>query len=183
MATNTSIQDFKSRMTRGGARSNQFRCLVTFPEGVSGGSTAMNDIPFLAKAASIPSSSVADIEIMYRGRPVHFAGERTFQPWQIMVYNDNDFRVRGAFEDWINNIAHATDVNGLMNPADYQRDILVEQLDRSGESVATYLMQDAFPTQVGDIQLSWDENNRIQEYGVVFSYNYFTRTSPDSQTA
>ena len=167
------ISSFKANMLAGGARSNQFQCIVTFPQAIDGGANANTKIAFMAKGASIPEAAVADIEVMYRGRPVHFAGERTFAPWSISVYNDNDFIVRNAFEAWVNSISNSDSTNGLMAPISYQADMEVHQLDRNDNVVKKYRFVDAYPTNVDGIQLSWDQNNQIQEYGVTFAYNFW----------
>lgn len=166
------IGQFKAVMKQGGARSNQFECIINFPQ-VAGDISHTKAVQFLAHAASIPESSVADIGTWFRGREVHFAGERTFAPWQISVYNDNDFTVRNAFEKWVNQISHAKDTDGLMVPQTYQVDMLVRQLDRSSNIIKTYKFVDAYPTTVGGVQLSWDANNQIQTYDVNFVYNYW----------
>ena len=46
------ISDFKSRMIGGGARANQFKCTLTFPEYVSGAvaGVAGRDSEFLCRA-------------------------------------------------------------------------------------------------------------------------------------
>jgi hypothetical protein len=167
------IQQFKANMAGGGARSNQFKCILTFPDFVKNMSVANGKITFMAKAAQLPSSDIADIEISYRGRPVHFAGERTFQPWTITVYNDNDFIVRDAFEDWVNKIGNSDSTNGIMAPTIYQRPMEVHQLNRLDESVKIYSFYDAYPVSVAGVQLDWDNNAQIQTYDVTFQYNYW----------
>jgi hypothetical protein len=167
------ISQFKANMSSGGARSNQFRCIITFP-GVANAGTAGAASQFLCKAASIPSFDVAQVEVMYRGRPVNFAGERTFQPWTISVYNDTDFILRSAFENWINGMAESNTTSGIVTPSSYQSDLEVHQLDRNDVELRKYRFADAFPVSVGAINLSWDQNNAIQEYDVTFAYNYYT---------
>ena len=161
-------------MKAGGARSNAFKCIITPPQGlVSGATLAGSKIEFMAKSASLPDASVAPIEVMYRGRPVKFAGERTFQSWNVTLYNDNDFIVRDAFENWVNEISRADSTNGTLLPSAYQVDMEVYQLDRNDNQLKKYIFRDAFPTNVSDIPLSWDANNQIQEYAVSFEYNYW----------
>jgi hypothetical protein len=170
------ISSFRANMSRGGARSNQFLVIANFPQGiVANGKEASSKIQFLAKGASIPAADVTDIAVSYRGREVHFAGERTFQPWTISVYNDNDFTVRGAFENWVNTISNANSTNGVMAPSAYQTDLEVHQLDRSDIAVQKYKFVDAYPTNVSEIQLSWDANNQIQDFTVQFQYNYWVK--------
>lgn len=168
------ISAFKAQMKSGGARSNAFKCIITPPQGiVSGAALAGAKIEFMAKSASLPDATVAPIEVMYRGRPVKFAGERTFQSWTITLYNDNDFIVRDAFENWVNAISRAESTNGTLLPSAYQVDMEVYQLDRNDRQLKKYIFRDAFPTNVSDIPLSWDANNQIQEYSVTFEYNFW----------
>ena len=168
------ISAFKSNLATGGVRSNQFRCVLTFP-GIAQAGSAGSIAEFLCKATSVPSMDVGDIEIMYRGRPVHFAGERTFAPWSVTLYNDNDFILRSAFENWVTGISAPGSTSGAVAPNTYQVQMTVQQLDRNDLVVAEYQIIDAYPTSVGELSLSWDANNQIQEYNVTFAYNYFTR--------
>ena len=64
--------------------------------------------------------------------------------------------------------------NGITNPANYQVDLSVHQLDRNGATVKTYKFVDAFPSEIGDIQLGYDQGNAIETFNVVFQYNYWT---------
>ena len=92
------ISDFKAQLTGGGARANQFRVELSFPSFVTLGAIAGVQAQFLCNAAQLPSSTIEPITVLYRGRPVNFAGERTFQPWTISVYNDTNFNIRNALE-------------------------------------------------------------------------------------
>ena len=167
------ITQFKAQMLTGGARPNQFKCIIAFPGIVSGGGIAGPKMEFLARSASLPESILADVAVPYRGRVVHFAGEREFQPWNIEVYTDNDFVVRSAMEDWVNKIQNAATTNGILEPLAYQTDIQVYQLDRNDVIVKEYNFKDAYPLTVGAIQLSWDAANQIETYPVTFQYNYW----------
>lgn len=168
------ISDFKSQLATSGARSNQFRVQITFPSILPNAALAGQKLQFLAKSAQLPSSTVGDIQVMYRGRPVHFAGEREFEPWSIEVYNDNDFIVRNAFESWVDTMANSDTTHGAMYTQIYQVDMQVQQLDRNDRIVKEYTFHDAFPLTVGQIQLDWDASNQIEIFPVTFQYNYFT---------
>ena len=165
------ISDFKAQMRQGGARSNQFTVELTFPV-FAGQGNASRAASFLCNATSLPAVSIENIQLQYRGRPVNFAGERSFQPWSITIINDGDFLIRNAFERWSNAIANFNATNGLVNPADYQVDMRVIQLDRNGSRLKTYKFFDAYPTEVGQIGLSYDNPN-IQTFDVTFMYNYY----------
>ena len=48
----------------------------------------------MAKAAALPASNVAQIEIPFRGRVLKVAGDRTFDVWTVTIINDEDFKIR-----------------------------------------------------------------------------------------
>ena len=167
------ITDFKSKLTGGGARSNLFEVELSFPAAVA--VDGLNDIlqkaRFLVKAANLPASNVAPIEVPFRGRVLKIAGDRTFDSWTVTVINDTDFAIRSAFERWMNTINRLSDNTGLVNPADYQADAYVYQLDRDGQDLRAYRFYDTFPTQVGPIELSYDAQG-IQEFTVELQVQY-----------
>lgn len=171
----TTISAFKAQMQGGGARPNQFRVELTFPAFVGSiGAAAGNAAQFMCRAAQLPASTVEDITAAYRGRPVHFAGERTFAPWTISVYNDTNFLIRNVMERWSNGVLNYTATNGIMRPTDYQVDMSVYQLDRNDNVIKTYKFFDAYPTSVGAIALDFESNNQIEVFDVEFTFNFFT---------
>ena len=166
------INDFKARLKGGGARANQFKVTMPFP-GYSavGGETA--DLAFLCSAAALPGSNVAVTPVNFRGRILNLTGDRTFNPWNITVLNDTDFKIYRAFERWMNGMNNMTDNEGLTNPNNYQRDIQVDHLDRNGATLKTYILRGAFPTTLDDISLSASDNDTIEDFDVTFTYQYF----------
>jgi hypothetical protein len=168
------ISAFKSQLTGGGARANQFRVELSFPSFVNLGAVAGVQAQFLCNAAQLPASTIEPISVLYRGRPVNFAGERTFQPWSISIYNDTNFNIRNALESWSNGIQNNGATTGITNPLNYQVDLAVHQLDRNGATVKTYRFVDAFPSDIGDIQLGYDQGNAIETFSTTFQYNYWT---------
>ena len=168
------ISDFKAQMIGGGARPNQFRVELTFPSYVTLGVIAGQRAQFLCKAAQLPASTIEPIQTLYRGRPVNFAGERTFAPWTVSIYNDTTFNIRNALEQWQSGIQNYNATNGRVTPTEYQVDLNVHQLDRNGAIIKTYKFVDAMPTSIGTIALDYDTQNAIEQFDVEFTYNYFT---------
>ena len=166
------INDFKARLSGGGARANQFKVTMPFP-GYSavGGETA--DLAFLCSAAALPGSNVAVTPVNFRGRILNLTGDRTFNPWAITVLNDTDFKIYRAFERWMNGMNNMTDNEGLTNPADYQVDFFVDQLDRNGDTLKSYTFRGGFPTALSDIALDYGTNNAVETFTVDFSYQFF----------
>ena len=159
------ITDFKSKLTGGGARANLFEVVLTFPDAAAPDQVVLDKSRFLVKGANLPASNVQQIEVPFRGRILKVAGDRTFDSWTVTVLNDTDFAIRSAFEKWMNVINRMSDNTGLTNPAEYQSDAFVYQLDRDGTALRSYRFYDIFPTQVGPIELSYDSQG-IQEFTV-----------------
>ena len=160
------ISDFKSRLSGGGARPNLFEVELAFPDAVAIDNDVLQKARFLVKAAALPASNIAPIEIPFRGRILKIAGDRTFETWTITVINDTDFSIRSAFEKWMNTINKMDNATGLVDPKDYQKDAVVKQLDRDGSELRSYKFWDIFPTNVSTIDLSYETTDTIQEFTV-----------------
>ena len=160
------INEFKSQLTGGGARSNLFQVQLLNPVD----STADFKVPFMAKASSLPASTIASIDtINYFGRAVKYAGARTFDSWAVTIINDEDFLVRNALEAWMNGIvSHDTNLSGL--PQDYKSNALITQYSKSGDPLRTYKFEGLFPTSVAAQTMDWDTDG-IQTFDVTFSYD------------
>ena len=167
------ISDFKSKLTGGGARPNLFEVVLAFPSAVAIDSDVLEKSRFLVKAAALPSSTIAPVDIPFRGRILKVAGDRTFETWTITVINDVDFSIRSAMEKWMNSINKMTDATGLTNPADYHKDAIVNQLDRDGSVLRAYKFWDIFPTNVSTIALSYETTDTIQEFTVEMQVHYW----------
>ena len=166
------INDFKSKLRGGGARANQFRVVMPFPGFSSLGGETEN-MSFLCSSSSLPGMTVAETPIPFRGRTLYVAGDRTFETWTNTILNDTDFKIRNAYERWMNGINNMSDNEGLVNPADYQVDAFIDQLDRNGNVLKSYTFRGMFPTSIDDIALSYDTNNAVESFTAVHRYQYF----------
>lgn len=164
------VDDFKAKLAGGGARPNLFRCTVNFP-GYAGGNSELTS--FMCKAAQLPSSVVAQIDVPFRGRQLKVAGDRTFENWTITVINEATMEVRNSFERWMNGINEHRAGTGLVNPVDYQADLTIEQLGRDDSILKTVNLRGAFPVNVSGIDLSYDTTDALEEYTVEFAYQYW----------
>ena len=167
------ISDFKSKLTGGGARPNLFEVELAFPAAVAVDNDVLQKSRFLVKAAALPASTIASVDIPFRGRILKVAGDRTFETWTITIINDVDFSIRSAFEKWMNSINKMTDATGLTNPIDYQKDAVVKQLDRDGSVLRSYKFWDIFPTNISTIDLNYETTDTIQEFTVEMQVHYW----------
>ena len=167
------ISDFKSRLSGGGARPNLFEVELAFPDAVSIANDVLQKSRFLVKAAALPTSTIAPVDIPFRGRILKVAGDRTFETWTVTVINDTDFAIRSAFEKWMNVINRLSDATGINNPADYQQDAFIHQLDRDGSTLRTYKFFDVFPTNLSQMDLSYETTDTIEEFTVELQVLYY----------
>ena len=177
------ISDFKSRLSGGGARPNLFEVELAFPDAVAIDNDVLQKARFLVKAAALPASNIAPIEIPFRGRILKIAGDITFETWTITVINDTDFSIRSAFEKWMNVINKMSDATGQVDPEEYQKDAVVKQLDRDGSVLRSYKFWDIFPTSISTIDLSYEPTDTIQEFTVELQVQWweaYKGTSPSA---
>jgi len=177
------ITDFKSKLSGGGARPNLFEVELSFPTAVGIDNDTLQKARFLVKAAALPASTVAPIDVPFRGRILKIAGDRTFETWTIKIINDTDFVIRSAFEKWMNTINRMNDATGLTNPEDYQSDAYVYQLSRDGGILRSYRFYDVFPTNITTIDLSYETTDQLEEFDVELQVNWWEAskgTSPEA---
>ena len=167
------IDDFKANLIGGGARANQFRITITPPPGIAIG-LDVRRTSFLVSAAAIPSIEMAFIPVPFRGRNVFYPGDRPDPgDWTTTFYNDTDFMIRNAMERWSNGINDFANNTGLTNPADFQTDLQVEQLDRDDTILKSYIFRNAYPLTIGDIALSSAEAGEIETFEVTWRYQHY----------
>jgi hypothetical protein len=176
------ITDFKSQLTGGGARSNLFEVVLTFPDIAKANNAVLEKSRFLVKAAALPASQIAFVDVPFRGRTLKVAGDRSFESWTITIINDTDFSIRSAFENWINKMNRLSDGSGATNPATYTSDAYVYQLDRNGKSLRAYHMYDLFPTSTNAIPVSYDQS-AIEEFQVELQVLWWEAIKGDSPDA
>ena len=180
---NKTISQFKSQLIGGGARPNLFEVeFTTLPAGIA---WPADNFRYMCKAAQLPASVIANIDIPFRGRIFKVAGDRTIEPWSITIINDEDFRIRKAMEEWVDLIAKLENNLGATDPSAYMVNAKVFQLGRgstpssqtnAGDRNAVlreYEFIDIFPTNVSSIDLSYDSSDTIEEFVVDFQVQSF----------
>ncbi len=193
-------------MQGGGARPNLFEVSIPdLPDAAKNsspkatwGSDEQENFSIMCKAAQLPASTIASIDVPFRGRTLKVAGDRTIENWNITIINDEDFAIRNAMEAWMNAIAKLSNNTGAVNPSSYMTDAYVYQLGRGyssgrfskansgtddGESITplkSFKFLDIFPVSVSAIDLSYDSGDTIEEFTVEFAVQSFESLSDDA---
>lgn len=156
----------------GGIRTNRF--VVSCPK--IGG-----DKPFHIRAASLPDVDTTTIQLPYRGRVFKMPGQRVYSPWTITVLDDvknadDKTNLWTKFFDWASQImkhkknesTQNTDFSTLMD------EFTITQLDfnHSTTPVKEVVLNRAWPSDVGEIQLSADQAETLCTFNVTMEYQY-----------
>jgi hypothetical protein len=181
------LNTFKTKIGYG-IRPNLFRVsIATPPNAASLKAGDTSKFSFLCRSAGIPASSVGTVEVPFRGRVIKLPGDRTFESWTVTVFGDQDLALRSYFEKWLDVLNEHTSGAGHTESTNYSATLQVDQLSRgvnaasaaSGteqdphDLVRSYQFVHAFPTNISQIDLSYDNNNSVAEYTVEFQYDYW----------
>lgn len=139
------------------------------------------EIPFLgqnftfkAKAGAMPPANVDKIPVGFMNRKLNVAGDRTFDDWNVTVYNDAYHTTRQDILDW-QALAHGQgdEISGA-TPATYKKTGSIRQYDRDGKTVTKeYTMYGMWPTVVGELAMDWDSNNEVSTFECTFCYDWW----------
>ena len=181
MAIPFNVERFKSELTNGGARPNQFAVQLTFPNYVVSRAAAVTKSPFLVSVAELPGQTIGVAPVYYRGRLIKMAGDREFAPFQCTVLNDSGFTIRSAIEQWMNGMENLGNKTGALQPAQYQTDMFISQLDRNGAVLKQYKLIGAFPVELGAVGLDFGSNDQLSTFSVSFQYQTFEFSNNPAQ--
>ena len=184
------LTSFKGKIGYG-IRPNLFMVQVTNLEEDLNDSDKVNgsdaDFTFLCRSAGIPASTIGTVEVPFRGRVIKLPGDRTFESWTVTVMADETMDVRAYFEKWMNKLNKHE--NGAGYTDEYSATLRVSQLERGISTgtalkdphkiVRSYDFIHAFPTNIAQIDLSYDNNNTIAEYTVEFQYDWWEAKKKD----
>lgn len=163
------INRFKSELVGGGARPTLFQVEINNP--ILGNATGK--VPFMVKAAALPASNLGSYVVPYFGRDVKYAGDRTFEDWEVTVINDEDFAVRNAMEAWSNAInSHISNNRAL--PQVYKADASITQYGKDGFPLRTYNFEGLYPITISSIEMAWETKDAIEDFTVTFQYDLWT---------
>lgn len=168
----TTLSQFISNF-KGGTRRNRFLITGSWPTGVANTTTTFHIL-----TASLPPSNLGMVTVPFRGREVNFAGDRQYDPWEILVLDDTgaDVNLWKSFHKWqklIND--HLTNTNTAANDSftSLKKEWRVDHLDLNGTIIKTMILKGCWPALVGPVQFNMKENT-FNTFGVRMNYDYYT---------
>jgi hypothetical protein len=164
---------------RGGTRKNRFKVSGTFPVDGTQPDTKLN---FHVLSASLPNSTLGIVNFPYRGRLIPYVGDRSYEPWDILVLDD-----RGAdglykkFVGWSESIN--SQVNNTHNMGDTDNwfsdgnELIqngtwsIEQLDLDESKLKKIQLEGCWPGFISPLQFNMAETG-FNSFAVRLNYNF-----------
>ena len=169
------ITQFRSEISKQKnlARPNLFEVNVTGRAGA-----IANMMPFMAKIAQIPPSTMGVVEVPYFGRQVKVPGNRTFDNLSLTILNDEKFSIRNSLEAWMALMnLHVGNTQGQSLAAlTTNTTVTIKHYGVAGANdvLGEWKFINCFPINLGEIALDWGSNDTVEEYTVDWAYDYWT---------
>jgi hypothetical protein len=168
----TTLSQFISNF-KGGTRRNRFLITGTWPAGSVNATTTFHIL-----TANLPASNLGMVTVPWRGREINFAGDRQYDPWEIIVLDDTGANVNlwKSFHQWQKSINdHRSNTHTASNDAfnTLKTDWRVQHLNLNGSVIKTMLLKGCWPALVGPVQFNMKENT-FNTFAVRMNYDYYT---------
>jgi len=142
----------------------------------SGDSTDIDDLRFMIKDAQLPGKSLGVVESRRFGAVDKHANDVILDnaTWTVMC--SEDLRERAFFEGWINWI-HGRGVRDSSSALyryryhdEYVSNINIQMFNRRGEPSTGVTLYEAFPVNIGAVELSWVNEGSFSTFTVSIAF-------------
>jgi len=151
---------------------------------------AGNDIRFMAKGASLPGKSLGTIDVKRFGAIYKIANDAIVDTFPITVLCSADMRERKFFDAWLSGIHgqlkgkyKTGEINKelyrMMYYDEYTSQVYVESFGRDGRCEYMVELQEAYPTSLGAVDLSWDTGD-VATFTVNFTFRNWVEVNAET---
>lgn len=131
------------------------------------------DLAMMVKSVTIPGVSL-ETQVNYNERkPFTEVRNRNIDTLRMIFYCSPDYAERIWFLTWLNSI-HNQRKGTFGFYANYAKKINVVTLDRNGVKTSVIDMEGCFPTRVGEVTMSYEDNSQISIFEVEFTISNVT---------
>lgn len=116
-----------------------------------------------AQSASIPQTSNDAFEINFKDRRTFFKGRDT-SPHTVSItfYDTEDWKAYEYFQNWHDQLISNPVTGGGVTSELYKATAIIKTFSTDGETeTSRTTLKNAFPTEIGEISLSYDTNENI----------------------
>lgn len=168
------INKIKSTLSKGSAaRSSKYVVYFSLPPEVTKSAT-LEEMSFMCKSATFPSVTIGQIEFWNQGRKLPIPGDTSYETlWTVTFYNDANHSIRRTFLAWQAGIDNFQSNTHSGNPGGLFVDMKVCQIDSLEKETAVYTFHNVWVQSVGEISVSADSVDQVQEFDITFSFSDF----------
>jgi hypothetical protein len=154
----------------GGVRSNLFKVEITPGAGITLDPTLTQ---VMCTATSTPEATVGTIEVKHRGRTIYEPGDR--EPageWTATFWMDSEMKLYQAFWDWNQAIVGMGDDIEMDREAAAGGTVKITQLGRDGNALKSWTLHEAWPTKIGENEMSNENENALSTSEITFAADW-----------
>lgn len=162
------------------------------PNSVRSESIADRLIPFYAESVNLPGVNIitGSTRPYGFGPNVPYARDVSFNDVAVTFIGDGAGAILKQFTKWMNGIVKFDDYLSPVIPEGpvtpfffrYKQQYVAKEFkiiahNESRDQVAVYYLEDAFPTSISDINMSWGNTNQLARFTVNFTYTRWVHKS------
>lgn len=166
------LESFKNNL-KDVLRPNRF--FVTF-QGLPNQIKISEKMSYFVKGAVLPSRVNGIIEADWFGEKLKIGGDPSIEDIDIIFYNDYKMEMLTQIDKWLDLVADQGS-NTRRHLLEYKAQVKISQLGRTGETIKSFILDGAFPSERGQIDLNQESVDSFEEFTVKFSYDTLMSTS------
>lgn len=187
------VNSFLAAFQRGLARPNRYRVEFQLPSGVvlSGDSTQVNsdaqngsiqrlqsffnsngDINIKCEHATFPQRSMMTYEHKQNSAPFRLPYSSTYDPVTFSFYANSNLDTRDYFDVWQSAVVNL-DTNTMNFYDEYVSDVKIVQMDIEGNDTYFATLLEAWPLDVGSIEVGYGQFDTVTLTTVTMAYKYW----------
>ncbi len=159
-----SISSFLASIKSDIARPNRFK--VEFPndDGIVG---------LLCYSCTLPQRAIQTFELKQRGVPYKVPFSQDYQPITFSFYANPTYNTRRFFEEWHKEVVQTFKMNVMGTYDVFAKKARIYTLDRTGRIRYRVNIFEAWPLNIGEVDLNYGTNNTYSTVTVTLTYKYW----------
>lgn len=203
MSNDLSTSSFISRFSSGFARPSRYRVEFSLPAGFDASFTLpgvnsnssssliqvqemnMNrqgNINIMCHSCSLPQRTLLTYEHKQLAAPYRVPYSQSYDPVTFSFYTDPEYTTREYFDIWQNAVMNIGS-NTINYYNEFTSDIRIYALDSAGNYSYYVDLFEAYPINVGMVDLSYSNVNAVQTVTVTMSYKYWASNNNDARVS
>ena len=167
-----SIDNFRKSLDTLGtpAPTNRFEVTIVTPAGISVNTDVSRDLTLLCEQAELPGKSMMTVEDKLYGPPRKIAyGQLFIDTTMTFICTSNGWKEKMYFDEWQNQIVDP-ELFDAKYFDDYTTSIVLTTFTEQNNRNYSIKFIEAYPLNVGAINLGMNQNNEYARLAVTFAY-------------